>query len=59
MTAEAALDTMVDRIVTRFHPRCVVLFGSRARGAATAQADVDLLVVMDRLRQGKVFYEQS
>jgi predicted nucleotidyltransferase len=47
MTAEVALDTMVDRIVTQFHPRRVVLFGSRARGTATAESDVDLLVVMD------------
>ena len=49
MTAEAALDTMVDRIVARFRPRRVVLFGSRARGTAVAQSDVDLLVVMDRV----------
>ena len=49
MTAEAALDTMVDRIVARFHPRRVVLFGSRARGTAAPESDIDLLVVLDRV----------
>jgi uncharacterized protein len=29
-----------------FHPRQVVLFGSYARGAATRDSDVDMLVVM-------------
>jgi predicted nucleotidyltransferase len=29
-----------------FHPRRVVLFGSYARGVATADSDVDVLVVM-------------
>jgi len=38
---------MVDRIVTRFHPRRVLLFGSHARDTANAQSDVDLLVVFD------------
>jgi uncharacterized protein len=34
------------RIGEVFHPRRVVLFGSYARGAATADSDVDVLVVM-------------
>lgn len=46
MTTEAAIQTMVDRIVQRFHPVRVVLFGSHARGTATAESDVDLLVVL-------------
>ena len=37
---------MVDRIVGQFQPARVVLFGSRARGAASEWSDVDLLVVM-------------
>ena len=37
---------MVDRIVERFHPEKVILFGSHARGEANADSDVDLLVVM-------------
>ena len=46
MTAETIISTMVDRIVGRFHPARVVLFGSYARGTAIESSDVDLLVVM-------------
>ena len=46
MTSEAIISTMVGRIVARFHPSRVVLFGSRARGDASRSSDVDLLVVM-------------
>ncbi|MGD0093516.1 MAG: nucleotidyltransferase domain-containing protein, partial [Planctomycetota bacterium] len=31
------------RVVAEFHPQRIVLFGSYARGAATADSDVDLL----------------
>ena len=41
---------MVDRIVGRFQPSRVVLFGSRARGEATHGSDVDLLVVMNEVK---------
>lgn len=37
---------MVKRIVERFQPVRIILFGSHARGLATADSDVDLLVVM-------------
>ena len=47
MTSDTVVSTMVDRIVERFQPCRVVLFGSRARGTATEWSDVDLLVVMD------------
>ena len=46
MTSETIVSTMVDRIVARFQPSRVVLFGSRARGGASRLSDVDLLVVM-------------
>lgn len=38
---------MARRIVERFHPERVILFGSQARGTAGPDSDVDLLVVMD------------
>jgi predicted nucleotidyltransferase len=37
---------MVRRIVSRFDPESIILFGSRARGNAGPDSDVDLLVVM-------------
>ena len=38
---------MVRRIVESFHPQKIILFGSYARGTATDDSDVDLLVVME------------
>ena len=46
MTTETIISTMVDRIVGRFGPSRVVLFGSYARGTAIESSDVDLLVVL-------------
>src|SRR4030066_1499189 len=40
------IDTMVRRIVKRFGPERIVLFGSHARGDAGPDSDVDLLGVM-------------
>jgi len=40
------IDTMVRRIVKRFGPERIVLFGSHARGCAGPDSDVDFLVVM-------------
>jgi predicted nucleotidyltransferase len=37
---------MVRRIVQQYDPDQVILFGSRARGTAHADSDVDMLVVM-------------
>ena len=46
ITSDAIVSTMVERIVGRFQPSRVVLFGSRARGTAIESSDVDLLVVL-------------
>ena len=43
---ERMIDQMVLRIVDRFDPERIILFGSVARGDATPDSDVDLLVVM-------------
>ncbi len=40
------VSTMVDRIVRAFAPLRIILFGSRARGEARPDSDVDLLVVL-------------
>lgn len=44
---EALLQEITQWIVEHFNPEKVVLFGSRASGAAHAESDVDLLVIMD------------
>lgn len=44
--SKAMIDRMVRRIVRKFHPDQVILFGSHARGEAGPDSDVDLLVVM-------------
>src|SRR6266403_1857798 len=38
---------LLDRVVEYFRPQRVILFGSRARGEATRDSDIDLLVVVD------------
>ncbi len=44
--AEQVIDLMVRRLVERFDPDQIILFGSYARGTARPDSDVDLLVVM-------------
>jgi predicted nucleotidyltransferase len=45
-SARKQIREMVHRIVARFHPDRIILFGSHARGEAGADSDVDLLVIM-------------
>jgi predicted nucleotidyltransferase len=42
---EALLRQMVDTIVREASPETIILFGSRARGDARPDSDVDLLIV--------------
>lgn len=52
MRATVSRDTirrMAERVVERFRPVRVVLFGSHARGEASTDSDVDLLIVMPLL----------
>jgi predicted nucleotidyltransferase len=46
LSVQAQIDRMVKRIVKKFHPEQIILFGSQARGDARPDSDVDLLVVM-------------
>jgi uncharacterized protein len=46
MVAEQEIREFVGKIVEQFAPERVVLFGSYARGDATPDSDVDLLVIM-------------
>jgi predicted nucleotidyltransferase len=45
-SVERLIDKMVRRIVKRFDPEKIILFGSHARGTARPDSDVDLLIVM-------------
>src|SRR3954470_2733415 len=40
------VQAQIDRIVKRFAPEKIILFGSQARGDAGPDSDIDLLVVM-------------
>lgn len=42
----------VDHLVEQFRPERVILFGSMAEGRATADSDVDLMVVMAGAQNG-------
>jgi predicted nucleotidyltransferase len=44
----ARIRRLADQIAGKFHPRRIILFGSHARGEATPDSDVDLMVVVDR-----------
>ena len=62
MTAPLVPSELLDGIVAYFHPRRVILFGSRARGDARVDSDIDLLVILDddappALRTLKAGYE--
>jgi predicted nucleotidyltransferase len=40
-------EEIVRRIIDTIHPRKIILFGSRARGTARLDSDVDLLIIAD------------
>jgi len=42
---EGVLAEIVRRLVEEIHPQKIILFGSRARGEAHPQSDVDLLLI--------------
>lgn len=46
INAQEIIQEMVRRIVAKFDPVQIILFGSYARGTAGPDSDVDLLVVM-------------
>jgi predicted nucleotidyltransferase len=41
------IESFVQEIVRLYSPKKVILFGSQARGTATIDSDVDLLILMD------------
>jgi len=43
------LNEVIDRITRKFNPVRIILFGSWARGEATKDSDLDLLVVLPQV----------
>ena len=44
---EIVIEKVCDRIVKKFQPQQVILFGSHSKGKATSNSDIDLLVIID------------
>ncbi len=49
MNALDHLPTIIKRLQQALHPQRILLFGSHATGSATADSDLDLLVIMDHI----------
>ena len=47
MITQDQIDEMARRIVARFEPQKIILFGSYAGGVPTEESDLDLLIVKD------------
>jgi predicted nucleotidyltransferase len=47
MIVDPPIEHITRTIVETFHPRRVVMFGSRARGDHRSDSDLDLMVVME------------
>jgi uncharacterized protein len=45
MAPEEVIDEVKSRLVEKFHPQRIILFGSQARGTADERSDLDLLVI--------------
>ncbi len=43
------LEMMVERIVKKFNPVQIILFGSHARNAPHQDSDIDLFIVLDHI----------
>jgi uncharacterized protein len=51
MADRELLEQITTKIVDRFHPRRIILFGSHARGDVRPDSDLDLFVEMDTQRR--------
>ena len=57
MTQEENIQAYARSIAQEFNPEQIILFGSHARGDASSDSDVDLLVILPR--HGKERHEQT
>ena len=49
MSETEELGALIDSIISYYPPKNILLFGSQARGTATAASDIDLCVLYDHL----------
>src|SRR5947199_6965473 len=56
MVSQRSIQWVVDEIGRKFDPQKIILFGSYARGTATEDSDVDLMIVMPHRGPG---YEKA
>ncbi len=47
MLTDAEIEALIARLATRARPHRIIVFGSYAKGTATATSDLDLLVIRD------------
>lgn len=45
MISQEILNDAVRRLVEKFHPEKIILFGSQAQGTADNRSDIDLLII--------------
>ena len=54
MQTDDLIHIMTDRIVAKYSPVRIILFGSWARGNATPHSDVDLLIVLPEVKNKRL-----
>lgn len=47
MVTQEQIDKVTNRIVEKFNPQKIILFGSYASGTPTEESDLDLLIIKD------------
>jgi len=47
----SSLETLLNRLIERYEPEKVILFGSAARGGAVEESDIDLIIIKQTERR--------
>ena len=45
---DPVLNQILEKIIPEFHPKKIILFGSRARNVQTENSDYDLMLILDK-----------
>lgn len=54
MISKELIDAVIRRLVERFNPERIILFGSQARGTADDRSDADFLVITELTARRRV-----